>query len=63
MAASARTVVDDKDREVVREDALLRAMVATLRDDVADLPATAKPWQQLYETAIRRCAERDGEKV
>ena len=64
MSAVARTVVDDL-REYQREQdvADLRRTIKVLRHDVADLRATAEVWRQLYENAIRRCTEREGEKL
>jgi hypothetical protein len=63
MSALTRTAVDYEDQEIVQENAQLRAVIAALRHDVAHLRATAELWRQLYETAIRQCAARDGEKV
>ena len=63
MSSFARTVSDDRERQLEQEEAGLRVTIAALRHDVADLRASAILWQKLYEKAIRRCAERDGEKL
>ena len=39
----------------------LRAENASLREQVEDLRASADRWRTLYEAAIRRIAEREGE--
>ena len=44
----------DHDLDFLRE-------IATLRRENEDVRASAMRWQRLYENAIRRVAERDGE--
>jgi cell division protein FtsB len=61
VSSSTKSVNDDRHRELEQENAALRATVAALREDIADLRESALRWQTLYEAAIRRCAERDGE--
>lgn len=63
LSSLARRVSDARERQLEEENAALRAIIAALHHDLADLRASAMLWQQLYEKAIRRCAERDGEQV
>lgn len=53
----------DSDRVAALEAELekLRAENASLEEQVEDLRASADRWRTLYEAAIRRIAEREGE--
>jgi hypothetical protein len=58
--------VVDGDLTACREDLrsleeALQAEIAALREELTDLTAAANLWRRLYEGAIRRCAEREGE--
>jgi len=63
LSSLARGVSDDRERRLEEENAALRVTIAALHHDLADLRASAMLWRKLYEKAIRRCAERDGEEV
>ena len=63
LSSLARRVSDSRVRLLVEENDELRAIIAALHHYLDDLRASAMLWQQLYEKAIRRCAERDGEQV
>ena len=61
MSSFTRPVNDDHQHQLEEENAALRATVAELREELADLRESALRWRTLYEAAIRRGAEDEGE--
>jgi cell division protein FtsB len=51
----------EREAELQKEIDSLRAESNALRHDIADLRASAMLWKDLYEAAIRRCEELEGE--
>jgi cell division protein FtsB len=54
-------MTSEREAELQKEIDSLRAEINTLRHDIADLRASAMLWKDLYEAAIRRCEELEGE--
>jgi cell division protein FtsB len=54
-------VTPEREAELQKEIASLRAEIGILRHEIADLRASAMLWKDLYDAAIRRCEELERE--